>query len=166
MQADQTLIGQAVIRATREYGISTTLFRNSVGARLGVNVTDMECLALLFFQGIATPTELARYTGLSSGATTAMLDRLERAQLLTRRPNPKDRRGSLIEVNPAAEQLVGPLFAQVRTAQNELLAAYSETELALVADFLTRLGTVWEHGRQHLPADSPQTGTMAPRTAS
>src|SRR5689334_6390488 len=85
-----------VILASRENGIGEVLFRHVVGERLGVNVTDMECLGLLFHKGIATPSELARYTGLSSGATTAMLDRLERGGLIQRKPNPDDRRGTLI----------------------------------------------------------------------
>src|SRR4051812_22284886 len=105
---------QQVIMGAREYGISTVLFRNAVGNKLGVNVTDMECLALLFFKGIATPTELAKYTGLSSGATTAMLDRLEKARLIKRRPNPNDRRGILIAVEKSSVKTVGPMFAGTR----------------------------------------------------
>src|SRR5512142_2007262 len=93
-----------VNQAAREYGISTVLFRHAVGERLGVNVTDMECLALIFFKGLATPSELARYTGLTSGATTAMLDRLERARLVERRPNPSDRRGIWIVLTDARTQ--------------------------------------------------------------
>ena len=141
---------QQVIMGAREYGISTTLFRNAVGDRLGVNVTDMECLALLFFKGIATPTELSKYTGLSSGATTAMLDRLEKAQLIQRRPNPHDRRGTLISVNKNSIQTVGPMFAATRQAQNELVAGYSEQELAVIADFFAKFTAVWEQGREKL----------------
>ncbi len=90
-----------VILAAREYGINTVLFRNLVGERLGVNVTDMECLGLVFNKGLASPSELARYTGLSSGATTAMLDRLENSGLIERRPNPDDRRGTIITLAKA-----------------------------------------------------------------
>jgi DNA-binding MarR family transcriptional regulator len=139
-----------VIMGAREYGISTTLFRNAIGSKLGVNVTDMECLALLFFRGIATPTELSRYTGLSSGATTAMLDRLERAKLITRRPNPADRRGTLIAVEKKSIETVGPLFASTRQAQDALVSSYSEAELTTIADFFQRFTAVWEAGRQNL----------------
>jgi hypothetical protein len=79
------LVKQVITGAT-EYGISSVLFRNIIGERLGVNVTDMECLGLLFHKGIATPSELAKHTGLSSGATTAMLDRLEKVDLLSDNP--------------------------------------------------------------------------------
>ena len=82
--------------AVRDYGVNLTQFRNAMSEWAGLNVTDMECLRLLFHKGIATPSELARHTGLTSGATTAMLDRLEKAGLIERRPNPNDRRGTLI----------------------------------------------------------------------
>jgi len=139
-----------VIMAVREYGISTVLFRNAVGEKLGVNVTDMECLALLFFKGIATPTELSEYTGLSSGATTAMLDRLEKAKLIKRQPNPNDRRGTLIVVEKDSQKKVGPLFATTRIAQDELLASYSEKELEILLDFFEKFTEIWDQGRKRL----------------
>ncbi len=134
----------------REYGISTVLFRNTVGSKLGVNVTDMECLALLFFKGIATPTELSHHTGLSSGATTAMLDRLERAKLIKRSANPNDRRGVLITVEKNSVKTVGPMFASTRKAQDKLVGSYTETELEIITDFLNRFTAIWEQGRQEL----------------
>src|SRR5712691_10514411 len=100
---------QQVILGTREYGIGSVLFRHVIGEILGVNVTDMECLGVLFFKGLATPSELAKHTGLSSGATTAMLDRLEKSGLIERRPNPQDRRGTLITIVKEATVKVGPL---------------------------------------------------------
>src|SRR5579884_1379912 len=136
-----------VIIAAREYGIGSVLFRNAIGEKLGVNVTDMECLGLLFFKGISTPTELSEYTGLSSGATTAMLDRLEKAKLIKRQPNPKDRRGTLIVVEKGSQKTVGPLFAATRKAQDELLSSYSEEELKILLDFFQRFTEVWEQGR-------------------
>jgi len=139
---------QAVVRAAREYGISTTLFRNAVGNKLGVNVTDMECLGLLFFKGIASPSELSKYTGLTSGATTAMLDRLEKANLIIRKPNPNDRRSVLIEVDKSSVQTVGPMFAGVRKAQDELMSHYTIEELSIIKDFLERYTEVWELHRK------------------
>ncbi len=58
--------------AVRDYGIHLTLFRNAVNEWAGLNATDMECMRLLFLKGTATPSELARQTGLTSGAATAM----------------------------------------------------------------------------------------------
>ena len=136
--------------SAREYGISTVLFRHAVGEMLGVNVTDMECLALIFFKGLATPSELARYTGLTSGATTAMLDRLEKAHLIERRPNPQDRRGTLIVLTNERTEEVGATFASGREAIDKLTSSYSESELETIADYFRRLVVVWEEEREKL----------------
>lgn len=139
-----------VSMGAREYGISTVLFRHAVGEMLGVNVTDMECLALIFFKGLATPSELARYTGLTSGATTAMLDRLEKARLIERRPNPQDRRGTLIVLTNERTEEVGAMFASGREAIDKLTSSYSESELETIADYFRRLVIVWEEEREKL----------------
>lgn len=141
---------QQVIIGARQYGISTTLFRNAVGDKLGVNDTDMQCLALLFFKGMSTPTELSKYTGISSGATTAMLDRLEKAKLIKRKPNLNDRRGVLIEVKKSSVKTVGPMFAGTRKAQDKMVASYSKKELQVISDFFKRFTDIWDSGREKL----------------
>jgi len=141
---------RSVNLSAREYGISTVLFRHAVGEMLGVNVTDMECLALIFFKGLATPSEISRYTGLTSGATTAMLDRLERARLIERRPNPDDRRGTLIVLTNERNEEISAMFASSREAINRLTASYSESELEIIADYLGKLVGVWEEEREEL----------------
>lgn len=127
-----------VMRAAQENGISSVLFRNAIGRKLGLNITDSECLSLLSIQGISTPTELARYTGLTTGSTTTMLDRLEKAGFIRRVPNPKDRRGVLIEINKHYTETVGPFIMALQKAHNELIASYSDEELKTITDFLTR----------------------------
>ncbi len=145
-----------VNRSAREYGISTVLFRHAVGERLGVNVTDMECLALIFFKGLSTPSELARYTGLTSGATTAMLDRLEKARLIERRPNPNDRRGTWIVLTRERNQEMDALFTPEREAIAKLDRDYSETELEIIADYLGKLAGIWEQGRERLKQEKEE----------
>jgi DNA-binding MarR family transcriptional regulator len=88
--------------------------------------------------GTSTPTELARYTGLTSGAATTMLDRLERGGFITRRPNPSDRRGVLVEITSKWGETAGPLVAGVQQAHAELIARYTAAELETIADFLNR----------------------------
>jgi DNA-binding MarR family transcriptional regulator len=139
-----------VILGARSYGISNVLFRNLVGERLGLNVTDMECLGLLFHKGISTPSELARHTGLSSGAATAMLDRLEKSGMIERRPNPDDRRGTLIVLLESGARKVEPWFSAVREAQNELVSSFSEEELEAISIFFERSTQMWEEAREKL----------------
>ena len=141
---------QQVNMTANEYGISQVLFRHAVGGILGVNLTDMECLALIFFKGLSSPSELARYTGLTSGATTAMLDRLEKAHLIERRRNPQDRRGTLIVLTNERTQEIGAMFASGREAINRLTSSYSESELETIADYFRKLVVVWEEEREKL----------------
>ena len=146
------LVGQVLI-AVGGYNSSTLLFRNTVVEKLGVNIADWECLGLLLQKGVATPTELSAHTGLTSGATTAMLDRLERSGVIERRRNPEDRRGTLVViVEEKAAELVA-LFASARKAQNQLLSNYTEKELELLSDFINKLARVIDQEREEMQKD-------------
>lgn len=135
-----------VFMAARDQGISSVLFRNAIARRLSLNATDSECLSFLGIKGTSTPTELAKYTGLTSGSATAMLDRLEKMGFIKRLPNPNDRRGVLVEIDPRYSKVALPLVVGIQKAHRELLADYSESELRAIADFLTRFTkNVTEH---------------------
>lgn len=149
-KSTKTDLKKRALAAVRDYGINLTLLQNAMGDRLGLNVTDMQCLRLLFLKGIATPSELARHTGLTSGATTAMLDRLEKAGLIERRPNPDDRRGTLIAPGKSAAEKVASLFESTRKAQDELISSYSEDELEIISDVFERFTQTWERERMKL----------------
>lgn len=146
----KTDLKQRALKAVREYGIHLTLFRNAMDERQGLNTTDSECLRLLFLKGIATPSELARHTGLTSGATTAMLDRLERAGFIERRPNPDDRRGTLIVPSISGAEKAASWFESARKAQDELISSYSEEELQIICDVFERFTNLWEQEREKI----------------
>ena len=133
--------------AVRDYGVNLTHFRNAMSEWAGLNATDMECLRLLSQKGTATPTELARHTGLTSGATTAMLDRLEKAGLIERRPNPDDRRGTLIAAQESSSEKMAGWFESARKAQDALMSTYSESELEIIADVFERFAKLWDDER-------------------
>ena len=141
------------MNAVRDYGVQLTVFRNAMAEWVGLNPTDMECLRLLFLKGVSTPTELARHTGLTSGATTAMLDRLEKAGLIERRPNPDDRRGTLIVPAKSSAEKAASWFKSARKAQGELISSYSEKELEIIADVFERFTKLWEQEREKIRRD-------------
>ncbi len=150
----KTNLKKRALMAVREYGVHLTLFRNAMSEWAGLNPTDMECMRLLFAKGLATPSELARHTGLTSGATTAMLDRLEGAGLIERRPNPNDRRGTLVTPAESAAEKAASWFESARTAQDELISSYSESELEIIADVFERFTKLWDQEREKLRGDS------------
>jgi DNA-binding MarR family transcriptional regulator len=139
-----------VVRGGREYSIGAVLFHRAVGQLLGVNVTDVKCLDIMTLKGSASPSELAEYTGLSTGATTAMLDRLENAGLIRRRPHPTDRRGIIVVLSKAAMRKLPAIFASLAKAMEALVSSYTEKELKILADFFSKAGVLWKEERQKL----------------
>jgi DNA-binding MarR family transcriptional regulator len=142
--------------AAQEQGINSVLLRNAVSRKLGLSVTDMECLSLLFAKGFSTPKELARYTGMTPGSATAMLDRLEKANFVRRKPNPNDRRGVLIEIDEQSLKRVSSMFAAARQSQDDLMETYSDSELEIIAGFMTRLADTTKKHKKLLEEDSTQ----------
>lgn len=149
MESRKQLVTQ-VIRGAREFSIGTVLFHRAVGQILGVNVTDMKCLDMMTLQGSATPSQLAAHTGLSSGATTAMIDRLERAGLVERQPHPKDRRGTILVLTEEAMRKLPSLFSSLGTAMETLVSSYPQKELAVLDDFFTKARVLWQEERAKL----------------
>ena len=139
-----------VIRGAREYSIGTVLFHRAVGQLLGVNVTDMKCLDIMTLKGSASPSELAAHTGLSTSATTAMIDRLEHAGLVVRRPHPTDRRGTLVILSKTATRKLPAMFQSLANSMERLVSSYSEKELEILADFFAKVGVLWKGEREKL----------------
>ena len=152
-KSTKTDLKKRALMAVRDYGVNLTQFRNAMSEWAGLNVTDMECLRLLFQKGVAKPSELAKFTGLTSGATTAMLDRLEKAGLIERQPNPDDRRGTLITPAKSAAEKAASWFESARNAQDELISSYSESELEIISDVFERFTKLWDQEREKLRSD-------------
>jgi len=148
-----TDLKKRALNAVRDYGVNLTMFRNAVNEWAGLNPTDMECLRVLFLKGVSTPSELARHTGLTSGAATAMLDRLEKNGLIERRPNPNDRRGTLIVPAQSSAERAASWFESARKAQADLISSYSENELEIIADVFEQFAKLWDREREKIRKD-------------
>lgn len=142
----QDLVMQ-VIHGAREYSLGTVLFHQAVGQLLGINVTDMKCLDIITLKGSATPSELALQTGLSTGATTAMIDRLERAKLIERHPHPSDRRMTIVALSNQGKRKLPVLFESLAKAMQALVGGYSERDLEVLNDFFAKVGILWKEER-------------------
>jgi DNA-binding MarR family transcriptional regulator len=123
----------------RQQQIAYDRFHDAVAAYLGLNRTDIRCLDILDLTGRQTAGELAAGMGLSTGAITAMLDRLERAGYVRRVRDPADRRRVLVEPTELSgergREIYGPFGEQVEP----MFARFTDADLALIRDFL-RLG--------------------------
>jgi DNA-binding MarR family transcriptional regulator len=128
--------------AMRKSSASGVVFSNAVAERLGIHSRDLECLDLLYLEGPVTAGQLADITGLTTGAVTGLVDRLERAGYVRRIQNPKDRRSVIIEAVPESFARIGPYFASLGDAINEELSQYSEKELRFMLDFFSHVYTI------------------------
>jgi DNA-binding MarR family transcriptional regulator len=118
----------------RELSTAVVMFHEAVGAHLGVSAGDQRALTLIGREGPLSAGDLAEKTGLTPGAVTGMIDRLERAGLARREHDANDRRRVLVSATSGRPDVFGDLAA----AMNEMAARYDEKELALIADYLTR----------------------------
>jgi DNA-binding MarR family transcriptional regulator len=107
-------------------------------AHLGINRTDGRCLDILEREGVITAGRLAEASGLTTGAVTAVLDRLERAGYARRVRDTADRRRVLVEATEKTRRLVPEFFAELLDEVETLLGRYSVAELTLLRDFIRR----------------------------
>lgn len=115
------------------------LLHQTVADRLGLHVTDLRCLQRLTETGPVTAGEFVASTGLTTGAITRMLDRLEAAGFVRREHDREDRRRVIVQ--PVAERVaeIGPLYAGLARASAGLMDRYTDEQLALFVDLFERL---------------------------
>jgi DNA-binding MarR family transcriptional regulator len=128
----------ALFAAFRTGSAQSVMFSQAAADRMGMASSDIECFDLLAVHGPMTAGRLAELTGLTTGAITGVIDRLERSGYARRERDPNDRRRVIVQ--PIMERAIegeryfGPLAA----ATHELLTRYTDDELGLILDFYTR----------------------------
>ncbi len=151
-------------QAGRRLSLATILFHQAVADRLGLNPTDHKCIDLLASAGSTTAGELAEATGLTTGAITGVIDRLEAAGFVRREDDPSDRRRVIIRVIPGRYRDIARLFEPFGKAVAELGARYSARELATIVDFMTRSGLVLREATLDLRKHAPPPARGKPKT--
>ena len=121
----------------RRYLGAVMLHGQASAKACGLGATDLYALNLLELAGPMTPGELSARSGLTSGPTTRLIDRLERAGYVRRRPAPDDRRKVIVEQikKPAGLDAV---MTPARERIAEILTGYSPEELAALFDYFVR----------------------------
>ena len=109
-----------------------------VAELFGVSRTDARCMDIIERRGRITAGELAREAGLSTGAVTALLDRLERVGAVRRVPDATDRRKVLVELTPETIRRTGEIFGPMAVDAHGLLGTYPDDALEVILDFLRR----------------------------
>lgn len=128
----------AIRGSLRELSVQLSLLNGRVSARLGLRDVDLDCLDLIARHGPFTPSALARRAGLHPATVTGILDRLERGGWITRSRDPDDRRAVRVHAVRDRNAEIFRLYAGMNARMDEIFAAYDESQLELLADFLSR----------------------------
>lgn len=129
-----------LVRALRRF-LGAAARNDGVMAReLGLHTTDLATLDLVFSSPEPiTPNRISEHLGLSSGATTGAIDRIEKAGYVRRVPNPKDRRGAYVEPVPGRAPDVLTIYRDVVDRYDTVLAQFPDDQLLAAAGLLQAL---------------------------
>lgn len=123
---------------------STLLHQSLVAQSLKLSVTDAECLDFLQESGTCAAGDLARLTGLTTGAVTGVINRLEKAGFVKRKADPKDKRKVLVSFIPKKHGPAKAHYQELAQKVLELFSKYNEQELELLINYTRQLGEIYQ----------------------
>ena len=129
-----------LVRELRQFtGLGASFFR-AAAARIGMPVTDMQVMEILESTSPTTAGQLADLTGLTTGAITGMLNRLEESGLVHRERDPNDGRRVIVRLarDQDAGHEIGPIFASIGKAWDEMASHYDDEQMVFLLEFLKR----------------------------
>lgn len=142
-------------RRYRRYLSAVLLHGHASAKACDLGATDLCALNVLELSGPMTPGELGTRTGLTTGPTTRLIDRLEAAGYVRRAPDPGDRRKVIVEPIGRPAQL-DAVIAPARQKVGEILAGYSAEQLDTLFDYFTRAARAYQEAGEQL-LDPPPT---------
>jgi DNA-binding MarR family transcriptional regulator len=130
----------------RRISTQTVFLHQAIAQTVGLNATDTKCIDLILSHSERTMTagELSDKTGLTTGAITHILDRLERRRFIKRVRDKQDRRKVLVRVRAESLEPLVPKYEEVRKAYMALAEEYSDDELAVICDYMDRASAISE----------------------
>jgi DNA-binding MarR family transcriptional regulator len=131
---------QVLERSLRALSVGSYLFQCRVAAELNLHPTDLQALHTLGMHATGMPAgDLAVALGLTSGATTALIDRLAGLGFAARTRDPQDRRRVIVRLHEAGTAPLKAKYRQIDQRVRKLIAQRSTAELEVIASFLAEL---------------------------
>jgi DNA-binding MarR family transcriptional regulator len=153
----------ATIRALlARKALADARYRSALADVLGVVESDVLAMLHLAREGALTGGRLSVLLRLTSGGTTALVQRLERLGYVERLAHPRDRRSSLLRLTAAAEGEVGAVYAPLIADLDAAVADLEPEERRIVEAFLERVAAI---GEQHADALARRVADERPGTA-
>jgi DNA-binding MarR family transcriptional regulator len=128
-------LSAAISAAVMRWQDATALFDEKVGARLGLSMSERQCLACLA-HGPRPARDIAAATHLTRAAITTLVDRLEERGLVRRSPGTADRREVLVSMTPKAQRAAAQYYGPIAAEGAALLGGFTRAELATILRFI------------------------------
>lgn len=119
------------------FTIQVELFKHRIAEEMKLNNTDLSCACLLAMHGPHTASQLAKATGLTTGAITTVIDRLERAGYASRESDSADRRRTVVALTSTGVEKLQEMFAPIDLS--DFWKQYTDKEIATIANFFSKL---------------------------
>lgn len=138
-------------KLSQQLAYTSIQMHEAIGKKAGMSGTDHKYLGFLLQRGQMTAGEFSIITGLTTGAITSLLDRLEKKELVKRQPDEADRRKVIIV--PDTEKIMGllkPLYEDFQTNTEKLFATFSSEELTILERYFLNATELMNHKIQTL----------------
>lgn len=138
--AARTALLQKLSNLGRAMSTQTVFLHQAIAQTVGLNATDTKCVDLILQspQGALTAGELSAMSGLTTGAITHILDRLEKRHIVERQRDTEDRRKVFVRVHPESLREIIPRYEAIGSAYMALAAQYSDADLRLICDYMEK----------------------------
>ena len=122
----------------REFSTAIVMFHEAVGRLMGLSAVERKCIDVLRRLGPVTAGTIGEHTGLTTGAVTGLMDRLEKAGYVRRERDPRDRRKVLVQLlpNEHMDALLAAAFGPFGDDMATIAARYSQAEIRVIADWI------------------------------
>ena len=134
--ADRHDLQEALVREMPWYISSSVRFQMAVADQLGMPVADVHAVGALLEVGPTGVRQLAELMGMTSGAVTRLVDRLERDGFVRRDPDSTDRRKVVLRVVPERIEVISQYYESMGQRWREAVDGYSDAELQFLLEFL------------------------------
>jgi DNA-binding MarR family transcriptional regulator len=138
MSSRKRQLFERLIYEVRASQAATDRFDQAIADTLGINRTDLRCLDILEREGRMTAGRLATQTGLTTGAITTVLDRLETAGFARRVRDADDRRRVYVELTDQIRQAAGDFYTEHTELSEHLYTLYTSEQIELLLEFVQR----------------------------
>lgn len=138
----------------RTVSTQTVFLHQAIAQCAGLNATDTKCIDLILRgppEGV-TAGWISDQAGLTTGAITHILDRLERRRFIERVRDTRDRRRVFVQVRPESLAALAPLYERIGRAYMRLARRYSDQQLRVICDYMEQAARVSERERQKIIA--------------